>query len=300
MKNLSKKTQARLKIVGATVTAVFSLASAFSATYAWFASNQTVQATGMLVSVKAEEGIQFNLYYLDYFAVNQSTDKDKDGNYDSVNESYAGYEIPTNNPVFKLVDYNTDGTVKIDETTHNKDPMNISNLWPAHKLTYAIVVTGNLTSFNLDSWGEVKNPNVLAQVNNQTVQVSLSWAIDIFGGAYYVSQTNSITDDIKTGFASYSSDLNSGTVIDKFTYDQTSTISYDTSLNIVNSISGTSGNNKRVILYFSVEFSDDPSTFYFYNKTTTYYEKYVSGDTTGFNSNCYEGLSLTNLSFRLF
>lgn len=291
MKQLSSKLKTRLKIVGATFTAIFSLASAFVGTYAWFASNGTAEATGMSVSVKAEEGIQFNLYYLDYFAVSQSTVKDKDGNYDSVIETYAGYEIATANAVFKPVNYDSNGNV-LNDQDHNSNPMNITHLWPNHKLTYAIVITGgNFGGFNLDTWGEVKNPNVLTQVNGQDVQVSLSWAIDIFGGAYYVTSSNSITDDITTGFSSYLTDLAHETLVDKFTFNQTSTITYD-SLNIVNSISGTSGENKRAILYFSVEFSDDPSTFYSYSNP--YYVK----DTLG-NSNCYESLSLTNLSFKL-
>ena len=41
----------RLKIVGATSAAVFSLATVFTATYAWFSLNSQVSATGMSVSV---------------------------------------------------------------------------------------------------------------------------------------------------------------------------------------------------------------------------------------------------------
>ena len=291
MKRKNTRLGSKLKIAGATATAIFSLASVFSATYAWFASQNSVEATGMAVSVKAEDGIQFNLYYLDYFAVNQSVDKEKDGNYDSVINAYAGYERATANPVFKLVNYDANGNV-INDDVHGLNPMNITNLWPAHRLTYAIVIdSDNLSSFYLDSWSEVRDPNVLTQVENQDIQVSLSWAINIFGGAYYVSNTGNVLNDIKTGFASYTSDNN---VVDKFTYSQTLRAPEGTkpSLNIVDTVSGTSGNNDQIILFFTIEFSDDNSTFYSYNNP--YYVK----DTLG-NSNCYENLSLTNLSFRL-
>lgn len=56
MKNNLKKTRSRMKIIGATATAVFSLASVFAGTYAWFASNTSATATGMQVSVKSSGG----------------------------------------------------------------------------------------------------------------------------------------------------------------------------------------------------------------------------------------------------
>ena len=288
MSKKSLKTRTRLKIVGATVTAVFSLASCFVGTMAWFASNSSVEATGMSISVKAEQGVQFDLYYLDHFAIDQSTTKD--GNYDSVISAYAGYEIAAANPVFNPVTYEDDEVV-LNSTVHNLNPMDINHLWPAHRLTYAIVVTeGSLASFTLDTWDEVRDPTVLTQVNDEDVEVSLSWAINMYGGAYYVTETNSVTDDIATGFASYVSD---NSLTDKFTYSQTNIAPVSKpAITILNSISGASGDNKRVILYFSIEFSDDNSTYYSYSNP--YYVK----DTLG-NSNCYESLSLTDLSFAL-
>lgn len=47
---ITKSITKRLKIAGATATAVFSLASVFSATMAWFASNNSVTAEGMAVT----------------------------------------------------------------------------------------------------------------------------------------------------------------------------------------------------------------------------------------------------------
>ena len=289
--NRKKKLSIRIKIIVATLTAVFSLFSAFSATYAWFVANQSVSATGMSVTIKAPEGIQFEFYYLDYFNLGASATKD--GNFDTVANAYAGYELAAANPVFKKINYDESGDV-IDDAVHGGDPTGINHLWPAHRLTYAIVITaGTLNSFSLDSWGEIRSASVLTRINDADVQVSLSWAINIYGGAYYIASTAEVLDDISTGFSSYNSDLNNSTLTDKFLYSQTN-IAPETKpvINICDSISGASGDNKRVVLYFSIEFSDDSSTYYTYD--SPYYVK----DTLG-NSNCYEKLSLTGLSFKL-
>ena len=58
MKKMMQKTKTRLKIVGATATAIFTLATVFTATWAWFAANQSVTATGMQVSMMSVSGAQ--------------------------------------------------------------------------------------------------------------------------------------------------------------------------------------------------------------------------------------------------
>ena len=253
----------RFKIVTATAITIFSLSSVFTATYAWFASNNTVSANNSSFRVQTSGDIQFELYYLHHFAVDQNTNKNGNYNYDT--NLFAGYELEYSNPVFTQVNFDSNGNV-----TDVNDPTNISYLWPAHKITYAIVVNGGgLNSFSLDSWSEVRSQDVLTQVNSQDVEISLSWAIDMFGGAYYVTSTASVTDDLSTGFSSY---VNDNTLTDKFQYSQTNIApEIKPSINIVNSVSGTSGDNKRIILYFSIEFSDDSSNYYTYQNP--YYVK---------------------------
>lgn len=61
----------RMKIVAATATAVFSLASVFTVTYAWFYSQGSVTAAGMQISVKVSgsaELASLKLVKFDYFS----------------------------------------------------------------------------------------------------------------------------------------------------------------------------------------------------------------------------------------
>lgn len=65
--------KSRTKIVIATMIAIFSLASAFSATYAWFAMNVSVQATGMQIRVN-NEGTLLNMMTVHQCNLSASSD----------------------------------------------------------------------------------------------------------------------------------------------------------------------------------------------------------------------------------
>lgn len=274
-------------IVFSTSVVIFSLAAAFSGTIAWFNASKTASVSSGSFQVTAGENIQFDLYYLHHFDVDENTTKK--GNYNPDTNLFSGYEVAYANPVFMKVNYDNEGHV-----TDLVDPTNINHLWPAHRVTYAIVVTsGNLGSFSLGSWSEQTSPEVQTKITEESdpINISLSWATNMFGGAYYVTSTNTVTDDISTGFTSYKNDASAA--VDKFPYSQTNIAPQQKpSITIVNSVTGESGENKRVILYFSVEFSNDSSTFYSYQNP--YYVKDVNG-----NSNCYESLRLTSLNFKL-
>lgn len=278
-----------MKIVGAAATAVFSLASAFAGTYAWFAANSNVSASNMQITIKAPDEIKFELYYLDYFGVKNESSY-KDGNYDTTINQFAGYEVAASNPVFTKIEYDNEGNV-LDDSEHDSNPTSINHLWPAHKLTYAIVITnGSLKEFILDSWGENTNPNIKVDADTN---VSLSWAINIYGGAYSVSDSGNIINDLATGFSSYNGHVLDGTITDKFGYSENQPApSVKTPINVVDSVYGSNSEQSHVILYFSIEFSDDEETYYSFENP--YYVKDEDG-----NSNCYEKLSLTSLSFKL-
>ena len=68
MAKVTSKIKSRLKLVGATFTAIFTLASLFTATYAWFTANTSVTASGAMVTVKSIDAIieSVTLYKFDY------------------------------------------------------------------------------------------------------------------------------------------------------------------------------------------------------------------------------------------
>lgn len=274
------------------MTSLFSLFSLFTATMAWFASNNSVTATGASITVKAPDGVGFGLYYLHHFVIDQSTNKD--GNYNTAADIYSGYENAASNAVFEPVLFDGSGVVVDDQgdaLSDDENPMMINHLWPAHQLTYAIVInSGEVSSFSLDSWGEETNDNVKTVSDDL---VSLSWAINIFGSAQFVTSTNDVEADISTGFTSYAA----ASLSDAFTYSQASPApQVHNAIDILPSISEAQV-NKRTIIYFSVEFSDDSDTYYALNNIAdgvSYYSKSTDG-----NSNCYESLSLTDLVFKL-
>ena len=293
MRIKNKKISARLKIVSATATVIFTLATAFTSTIAWFSTKTSVEVTGGTFSVKNTSGIQYELYYLDHFVV---AGDNKDGNFNTVVNTHSGYEVAATNPVFYKINFDENGNVIDNEQNVVSDelnPTNISHLWPAHKLTYAIVIeTGNLTSFTLESWDEETDADTKTKDDeDHDVLISLSWAINLYGAAYNITKTNNEATDVATGFTN---NYRNASLTDKFNYSQDLPADPVTPLNIVDSVSGESSDSTRTILYFSVEFDDSETTYYEYDDTTAYYTQSIDG-----NSNCYEKLILKDLVFTL-
>ena len=282
------KTRSRMKIVGATITAIFSLASVFSATYAWFAANNTVTASGMSISANGPDNIDFHLYYLHHFGSGQTQ---KDGNLNTAFNIYSGYYSNASNPSFAYV----------NPADSSINPTNIEQLWPAHQLTYALVVTtGKFHSFVLNDWAETRNDNT--NKISASVDVSLSWAINIYGAAFEFSTKDENEQDIaeidivNSGFASYT-DPNL-TLTDVFDYapiteSHTANPFMPVSVASNDSISEQTSGTVFVI-YFSILFDNSSSTFYSYNEADHFYYQDNNGD-----SNCYKGLSISRLSFVL-
>ena len=291
-KHISKKINT---IVLSTGVVIFSLAAAFSGTIAWFntTKNQTVSAGSFAVT--APEGVSYDLYYLRDFTLNPGPGT-KDGNYDTTTGKFIGYEVASGTANFEQVE----SEYGVDEP----NPTVISDLWPNHFLTFAIVVnSGSVNTFKLTTWSETRIPSIYTVVDEQNVQISLSWATNIYSKAYYVSD---VTDspDISGGFNTFNGEIfaQTPTVVNQFKYDENNNFDEDhlapepplpkNEITFFDSVSGTDGANKHAIVYFSIEFSNDSSTFYSYENE--HYVKNAQG-----NSNCYRTLQLTGLNFSL-
>jgi len=285
-KSSSEKRKTRVIVLNA-LLCLFSLSGIISGTTAWFSSNKTVEATGSSFTVSTPDDLDYDLYYLNTFTVNNVT---KNGNYNPSINKYAGYEANSyaaSTANFTKINYDENNQViQEGEGDNKRNPTNITKLWPAHRLTYAIVTEDSVSSFSLTDWSEQTSDK--SKVDASTF-VSMSWAINIYGASYSVAKTDDVTADIKNAYTSYKG----ASLSDIFNYSQSSPApAVKPSLSIVPTITQEEG--KRTVLFFTLEFSDDKDTFYTLNETTNFYKKDTEGD-----SNCYENLNINGLVFKL-
>ena len=274
MRGILKKTHSRMKIVGATLTALFSLLSVFTATYAWFSSNLNVNTSGMQIRVQTIPGIEYEIYYLDHFGTPGQSGF-KDGNYNTEYEIYSGYYAAATNSTFVLIG------------SEDSTPLNISNLWPAHRLTFAIVITsGDLNDFSIISWGEETDNDI--KIDAET-NVSLSWAINIYGKAY--DDIPEQANNALTAAYGFDHSYKNETLADVFTYVEDGTTDPELPAKI-DDVSLAEEQDELTVVYFTIEFDNSEETFYSFDGN--YYYQDDDGD-----SNCYKGLSLTDLTFKL-
>ncbi|MBO6285293.1 MAG: hypothetical protein J6O18_03145 [Bacilli bacterium] len=295
-----------------TMFVIFGLASGFTGTMAWFNSQRATELTASSFSISALPGTEFDLYYLDYF-VDTSGNKIAYGNWNGATYQFSGYEVSFENAHFSQVTYDENGAVSncyhIPDPEGGEDisvpcnPTNIDHLWPAHAMTFAMYVTqGGFSGLSLDKWaedwGEAGSPSDLDRpMVDADTYIRLSWAIDIYGWAY---RTNG---DIATALsANYSSYRTNASVADAFSYSEELPALMDdetgdstTPVSIVPS-SNISGSGSKTIVFFTIAFSNESSTFYKRSMDDPYY---YSQDEVRGDSNCYEGLRLTKLEFAL-
>ena len=156
----TKKTN--LKIIGATVVSLFSLASLFTGTLAWFAANQAVSATGMSVKVAKASNINIlSCYAIRYDGSSGAIAYDISGGTSNITMSEYDYVFTdrnVNTPLFirmEIANFDTTKnlTVSIPCTgsykTGNKIDPYLSNVISA-KLLYGLKSTPS-SSLALDN-----------------------------------------------------------------------------------------------------------------------------------------------------
>lgn len=185
-----KKTRTRIKIVSATATAIFSLASVFTATYAWFAANGSVNATGMQVSVRASGGCtiqSIRLVKFDYEKIALSPTSTIYNYLEPEKGKVSSY-------VFNESENNTFGYYDESEETPRWVPVSAMNAYDP----YEKIIKGagfNLASMNSNAVYEVtfSNPTsdflltlqstlqgLTANANNREMLLSSCADIDVF------------------------------------------------------------------------------------------------------------------------
>ena len=285
MKTRTKKKMKINAIVVATAVTIFTLFSCFTGVYAWFSANQSVSVSGMSFSVVVPDSLEYELYYLRSFTDTESVTRN--GNYNSTTSVFSGYQTDYEDATFYKVNF-SDGAV-----SDVPDPTNISHLWPAHKLTFAFVITSSsMNKLSLTDWSETTGTATTSDDN----LVCLSWAIDVYGKAYSVLKSgdnpSDTLADVATGYEDY---FEENSLVDVFDYSEDDPApSPREELDIVSTVPA-NASGYRTIVYFTIEFSNASTTFYRLNEGTG---KYDYDPVTG-NSNCYEGLSLTNLEFTI-
>lgn len=244
-------------------------------TYAWFATNNVVSATGLTVSAKAEDPITVDLYYYN-------------GNFvDDPN-----YANPTKAPHGYLSANSVTGTFAQNFTAvsgNNDYQTSSAGLYPGHKLTYAVVVSNPGTSsisidFSITDFDSDPGNAYIDETEDDPIL--LSYAIDIH--CDYCSYTavnthmaNYMANDYIPALT-HSSQYDANGAKDMFNVNAANPGQVD----LLSNVSlGTEG----MVIFFTVIFSDASSTYYSFVETSNsknYYEKTTSGD-----SNCYMSLT---------
>ena len=256
-------------------------------TLAWFAANRAVEVSGASFKVLTPRTTDYTLYYLSEFIDNEGNKLD--GNKNSLTNLYSGYEP------------NAFTKATFNEVLTN-DATNVSQLWPKMRLTYAIIInSGSATRLSLKKWDEETLPGVVtsSQVEVESVMtnipVSLTWAINIYGKSYNVTENNNRQVMLNEAFSQYAVD---NSLTDQFNFSEQYLIDHsklaadDNDKNNPIDIAPISmDEDKKTIVMFSIEFSNDSSTFYQKDNNGNW-EKNTLG-----NSNCYEGLIFNILEF---
>lgn len=290
-KALNKKVTA---IIGFNVFLIAcALAGATTGTLAWFnASRTTIVETGTF-TVVGRDDVDFDFYYLDHFTVDATEKYGNYNRYDAEHGKFAGYETSYPNAVF------TQATIVDGAIVGTPNPTNITDLWPAHRLTFAIVIKGGTVNrFTLANWSETVNEDIKVLKDGEDIPLSLSWATNMYGKAYSVEDTGdagiSATEvNAKYGEATtgYRAQFNSLT--DKFNYDEDEpALPEKEEVEIIDTVPANASGHYTV-MFFTLEFSNDPSTWYV--EDGEYYTK----DSVYGNSNCYEKLKLEDLEFMI-
>lgn len=235
-----------------------------SATFAWFINRRTAVVTAEGFQVVLPEAQKVDFYRQTH-------------NFLDSEQNYSGFEKE------KLGEEEKKSFEKIDVEESNQFSDSTKNLWPNHQICYAMVFTpirdGNF-SFSLTSFTSAPSEDKLL---NDGKGLSLSFAIDLYAKAY--------EDDEKFTYANSFFSTQS-------TVDNPDLFKVDENSSNIQSYTFEASKEKSYVLYFSILFSNDSSTYY--SEVTEENKTYYKQDSDSISqSNCYEGLSFIADKFTL-
>jgi len=242
---------------------IFSLATSFTATFAWYIASR--QATLAIANISTESGIGYNLKYL-------------------VANGDSGYSLDEN---ITVSDYSSDFAKVVDP---ENSPFNISYFQPGKKYTYALEVTAgfaetSLVRLNISSF--TSSFSTTEYNSNSQAGVCLASAINFYGTCFDYDET-----DVTSEANSFVTNPN---LFDKFDYDNSSVSNQEIA-------SGKLGSNypsdsHMIVFFFTIEFSNESDTFLTKSGEDlnwTYYSRNpLETDATIANSNPYRHMDFT-------
>lgn len=240
--------------------------------YAWFATNNQVSVTGMQISAKDDSsGIGFSLYYYN-------------GNFDDD----PNYATPTAAPHGYLSTTSFTGTFANNFTKVtglNNYQTTSAGLYPGRKLTYALVLTNGSESKDVSiDIEEFLSPSGNVYIaETEDAPILLSYAIDMH--CDYCPAAS-----LSTNLAAYMANEYFPAL------NHTSQYVGDAAKDMFNVSTANPGTISlvedvtvgatEVYVFFTVIFSDDPSTYYSFVETDET-KDYYRADSVNGNSNCY-------------
>lgn len=242
---------------------IFSLATSFTATFAWYVANR--QASVTISNISAESGMTYTLKYL--------TD-----NGDSGYDEDDGVTV---------TDYSSDFIEVLDP---ENSPFNISYFQPGKKYTYSLEVSAGFAETSLvrlDITDFTSSFSTTMFNNNTGMGVTLASAINFYGACFDYSDST-----ITTNANSFVTDTDP---FDKFDYDASDIADQEiASGNLGVNYPADSG---TIVFFFTIEFSNESDTFLTKSgsdETWDYYSRNpLEEDNTISNSNPYRNMDFT-------
>ena len=277
---MTKRTKRRIILMDSIL--IMSVAALCSSSFAWYMSLRQVSAT--VSNLALESGLNATLKY---FSGNMNV-------IDSVSTP-TGYKDP--NTVSQgetkksVTNYDTDFITP----ESNSNIFNMVDIFPDTRFTYAIEFTSGFTSdiaFSLADYvpGEAtEDENHQRKVNNDSKDpVCLAEAIDIYVNVVKSDSTNlnltSEANKVVIGAENSTDTTTIPSLTDVFNFNYADHNGKPYTLEEFNVTTGIT-----YYIFFTIEFSNDPDTYYSYESTTEkidYYTKSTSG-----TSNVYQRLS---------